>query len=304
MPLLCFQAKAQQVSGQPNLPPTLDQISDVGLCPTRDAQTIMLKGISPGPEPWQRTKLQVDADHREMFQSLEIHQLANGAGYIRFRPAANMYGTAMITVTVKDDGTTVNGGNNQLQRRFSIKLFSRPDVNASVETVDAPLSAGKQHAIATFRLSAKTSAPRASFSWFPADGIDAPQSQVTDLSTAITSGKTYYVTVTSEHGCKAIDSVVIDPHKNSQENITLAAAPNPVNHKTLVKFSIRGRDQSVTLEAFRPDGARAAHVYSGEVKANQIYLVPFDGSSLLQGVYYLRLATATSAKTLKLVVAH
>ena len=51
----------------------------------------------------------------------------NATGTLKYTPVANQHGTATITVTVKDDGGTANGGDDTKTRTFTITVNSVND---------------------------------------------------------------------------------------------------------------------------------------------------------------------------------
>src|SRR5205085_26220 len=70
------------------------------------------------------------------------YRSASSTGTLSFKPAANQFGTATITVIIRDDGGTANGGNNTIMRTFTVTVtpfndppsFEKgPDVQATDE---------------------------------------------------------------------------------------------------------------------------------------------------------------------------
>ena len=79
-------------------------------------QTIGLSGISAGPNETQPLQILVTSGNIDLIPagSISINYISPDAiGSISYTPAANKSGTAEITVTVKDDGTS----NNTIQRK-------------------------------------------------------------------------------------------------------------------------------------------------------------------------------------------
>jgi len=60
----------------------------------------------------------------------------NATGSLTFTPAANEFGTAVITVCVKDSGDTFNGGVNTKTRTFTITVNRVNDVPSFTKGAD------------------------------------------------------------------------------------------------------------------------------------------------------------------------
>ncbi|WP_448698292.1 lamin tail domain-containing protein [Mucilaginibacter sp. AW1-3] len=113
-----------------NTPPTLNAINDVTVCYTSAQQTIALTGVTPGAEATQTVILSVTSTNPALFSQLGVFTISGGTtGQINYTIAPNASGTAVVTVTVKDNGGTANGGVDTYTRSFNITVNSLPNVN-------------------------------------------------------------------------------------------------------------------------------------------------------------------------------
>jgi hypothetical protein len=105
--------------------PTLDIISDPAeILEDAGQQTISLSGISPGPlnEKTQSLIVTAASSNPELFSGPISVTFSSpySTGLLSYTPAPNKNGTAVITVTVTDDGGTANGGVNSFSRTFTV----------------------------------------------------------------------------------------------------------------------------------------------------------------------------------------
>uniref|UniRef100_UPI00292FC1EA beta strand repeat-containing protein n=1 Tax=Pedobacter heparinus TaxID=984 RepID=UPI00292FC1EA len=111
--------------------PTLAAISNQTICFTTAAQTVALTGISAGPEAAQTTGLTVSSNNAALFENLTVSG-TGAAGSLNYRiKAGAIAGTATVTVIVKDNGGTANGGADTYSRTFTITVNALPVVSVS-----------------------------------------------------------------------------------------------------------------------------------------------------------------------------
>lgn len=103
-----------------NQPPTLDAIEDIILSGLGSFE-VDLNGISDGTGNTQNVTITATSDNTAVLPDPSIGYV-NGdeTGLLDFSP--NGYGHVIITVTVKDDGGTANGGVDTIIRTFSINI--------------------------------------------------------------------------------------------------------------------------------------------------------------------------------------
>ncbi|MCA9129611.1 MAG: tandem-95 repeat protein [Planctomycetales bacterium] len=114
-----FQRTFSVFVGVDNAPPTLDAISDAVVDEDSPQQTIVLSGISAGGIEEQMLRVAVTANNGTLFSSLVTdYSSPSSFGELRFAPAPNQFGNAILIVTVEDAGPDDN--------------FATPSDNASV----------------------------------------------------------------------------------------------------------------------------------------------------------------------------
>ena len=109
-----------------NIAPTLDVIPNPApIFENAPVQTINLTGITAGGG--QSQILSVTAVSNSTLIPLAVTAVSytnpNTTGSITFTPAANAFGTATITVTVTDNGNTLNSGVNSFSRSFTVTVL-------------------------------------------------------------------------------------------------------------------------------------------------------------------------------------
>ncbi|WP_406700929.1 Ig-like domain-containing protein [Singulisphaera sp. Ch08] len=106
-----------------NVAPTLASLSNVSFPENSAAQTVNLSGISAGPGETQALTITATSSNPGLIPNPTVtYTSPNATGSLSFTPAANQSGTATITVTVTDDGGTVNGGVNTFTRTFTVTI--------------------------------------------------------------------------------------------------------------------------------------------------------------------------------------
>ncbi|SDL38070.1 gliding motility-associated C-terminal domain-containing protein [Pedobacter sp. ok626] len=112
--------------------PTLAAIANQTICYTATAQNINLTGISAGPESTQSTSLSVVGNNSALLQSLSVSG-SGATAIINYSVKTGASGTATITVTVKDNGGTANGGVDTYSRAFVLTVNALPVVSITAD---------------------------------------------------------------------------------------------------------------------------------------------------------------------------
>ncbi|AOM79687.1 Ig-like domain-containing protein [Pedobacter steynii] len=170
--------------------PTLSAIGNQTLCYTSATQTVALAGISAGPESNQTTTLSVSSSNSSLFQTLTVTGSGN-TGTLSYRLRNGASGTATVTVMVRDNGGTANGGTDTYTSSFQIT------VNAAPQLMISSNSGNQVSKGATVIL---TASGGTSYVWENSEGI------LTGQNTAILTVRprettTYTVTATNSNGC-------------------------------------------------------------------------------------------------------
>lgn len=183
----------------PNTAPTLAAIADQHICFTNAMQTVALTGITAGTETNQTVILSVSSNNPDLFSALSVTQPVGGNAVLNYSLNNSAGGTALITVTVKDNGGTSNGGTDTFSRSFT--LLGSPLPQLLIEaTPGTSVSKGQ-----TLELRASGAA---SYTWANDAGIISGWSSAT-LTVRPTQTTTYTVKGTSAAGCISTQSITI-----------------------------------------------------------------------------------------------
>ena len=109
--------------------PTLNAIADPAAI-NEDAglQSINLAGITAGTGENQPLTVTATSSNPTLIPDPTINYADPSAtGSLSYTPAANQFGTAVITVRVKDDGGTANGGTDEVTRTFTVNVNNSND---------------------------------------------------------------------------------------------------------------------------------------------------------------------------------
>ena len=115
--------------------PTIDTPSNVTINENAGQQTVNLTGITAGGGETQTLKVTASSNNTSLIATPTItYTSPNSTGTLTFTPAANTFGTATITVTVMDNGGTLNGGVDTTSVQFTVTVNQ---VAATVTAVSA-----------------------------------------------------------------------------------------------------------------------------------------------------------------------
>ncbi|MBB5438121.1 gliding motility-associated-like protein/uncharacterized repeat protein (TIGR01451 family) [Pedobacter sp. AK017] len=187
------------VLSPPNTAPTLAVIADQQVCYASAGQTIALTGITAGNEQNQTVTLSVSSNNPDLFSSLEVTPLSSGNASLNYTINNSAGGTALITVTVKDNGGTLHGGSDTFSRSFTLVAAPLPQLHIAA---DPGTSVSKGQTIALGASGAS------SYSWANAAGILGGQNSAT-LTVRPAQTTTYTVTGTSAAGCISTQEITI-----------------------------------------------------------------------------------------------
>ncbi|WP_162946175.1 gliding motility-associated C-terminal domain-containing protein [Chitinophaga barathri] len=194
-----------------NEAPTLGAITDRQFCATNADQLIGLTGITAGPESGQTLTVTVASDNNALFAVLAVD---NSDLRVRFAPGAN--GSANVTVTVKDNGGTANGGTDQATRTFRINVTS---IAAPTIVSDKGLNVSKGDVVML------TASGGVTYVWDNAPGIISGQNSAT-LTIRPQQNAVYRVTASNAAGCSASAQVSIEVKEDYKVNSANILTPN------------------------------------------------------------------------------
>ena len=120
-----------------NQTPTLTAISDPAtILMNAGVQTVNLAGITAGPGDSQTLQVTAASDNTTLIPNPTVSYTSpNTSGSITYTPVASKFGTAHVTVTVRDaglDGTMGNGDDATFSRSFTVKVDGLPVVGSAV----------------------------------------------------------------------------------------------------------------------------------------------------------------------------
>jgi hypothetical protein len=94
------------------------------ILPNAAEQTVPLTGISSGAinENQHLTIAAISSDPTLISQPAISYTSPSTTGVLRFTPLLHATGSALITVTVQDDGGTANGGQDSVTRTFQVTV--------------------------------------------------------------------------------------------------------------------------------------------------------------------------------------
>ncbi|VAW21671.1 Alkaline phosphatase, partial [hydrothermal vent metagenome] len=118
--------------------PTIDAINDVEI-DEDNASTISLTGITPGVDCDSQTVVSVTAvaDNPALITGVTVSYTAGATtGSIQLTVAPDAHGTAVVTVTVMDDGGTDNGGVDTKVATFTVTVNAVNDAPVVVGPID------------------------------------------------------------------------------------------------------------------------------------------------------------------------
>ena len=111
-----------------NLAPTINPIADPPTIPPgAGQQTVNLSGIGAGAGETQNLTITAVSDNPSLIPNPTVSYTSpNSTGTLSYTPAAGRQGTATITLTVKDDGGTANGGHDTTTVTFHVAVGQTP----------------------------------------------------------------------------------------------------------------------------------------------------------------------------------
>lgn len=103
-----------------NQPPTLNPLADVTLGENAGLQTVALSGISSGAANESQTlSVNASSSNTGLIPNPTVtYTSPNATGSLSFTPVTNQFGSATVTVTVRDSGTS----NNLVTRTFNVTV--------------------------------------------------------------------------------------------------------------------------------------------------------------------------------------
>jgi Bacterial Ig domain/Dockerin type I domain len=223
--------------------PTINTPSNVTINENAGQQTVNLTGITAGGGETQTLTVTASSNNTALINPSVTYTSPNSTGTLTFTPAANSFGTATITVTVMDNGGTLNGGVDETSVQFTVTVnqvvipptIDTPsnvtiDENAGEQTVN--LTGITSGAAGNVTLTVAASSNNTALIPTPAVTYTSPNSTgtLTFTPTANTFGTaTITVTVsddggantTSVHFTVTVNQINIPPTIDTPSNVTI-----------------------------------------------------------------------------------
>ncbi len=112
-----------------NITPTLDAIPNLAIDEDAPTQTVALSGITAGAGDNQALTVTATSSNPSLIANPTVRYTSpQSTGSLSFAPLANANGTATITVTVRDNGGTANGGVDTTSRTFTVTVRAVNDL--------------------------------------------------------------------------------------------------------------------------------------------------------------------------------
>lgn len=198
-----------------NESPTITAIGNRNTCVGTEEKVIPISGITPGPESAQTVTASITADNPQLFETLTVHLLAGGNGEIRYKLTNNNLGTVKISVTLKDNGGTANGGVDTHIEEFTLNINEFPTVAI---TSDKGSNVDKGIAVKL------TATGGVVFQWEDNSSI-VGATNTAEITVRPFVNTTYKVSVSNAGGCTSVAEFTI----NVKDNYNLVTAANLVS---------------------------------------------------------------------------
>jgi gliding motility-associated-like protein len=261
-----------------NQAPKLDTVASVVMCTNTDTHSIQLTGAS-AVETDQTYGFSVSAD-KPNFDALSV----SAAGVITYQLKAGTEGITTVTVTIKDDGGTDNGGVDTLRRTFTVTANSLPVIS---------ISSDKGIVISKGDIVHLTATGGVSYSW---DNVAGNISgELTDILVARPMDNTAYnVTVKTAENCSAVATFGIIISIDFKVDAINILTPNGDGKND--KWVIKNIDSYPNNEVSIYD--RTGRLVYTRRNYNNEWDATMNGAPLGEGTYYYIL-TIEGGKTAK-----
>jgi gliding motility-associated-like protein len=268
-----YSAIAKAITSGTNQPPTADAIADQTTCNTKDIQTVTVTGLTAGPEAGQGVTLTVNSSNNSLFESLSAGQEVNGQAEISYKIKPGVVGEADVTVTIKDNGGSHNGGTDTFTRMFKISATQL------VVTIESDLG----ETVPRGSTIVLTASGADHYAWYKGPGLLSDTTSAT-LTVRPTQGYVYKVKATTDSGCEREAQLTITPEGDFRINpVNILTPNNDGKNDTWVIWNIH----TFTDNVVNVYDAGGRIVYSQKNYKND-----WNGTSSgspLQGVYFYKI---------------
>ncbi|NIG56008.1 gliding motility-associated C-terminal domain-containing protein [Chitinophaga sp. Cy-1792] len=257
--------KVTVVASSINHAPTLDPIANQMACSGTDLHTMQLTGMSAG-DPDQTYTLVAVAD----LPVLDLLQVTtDGILTWRLKPGQTQ-GSCTVTVIIKDDGGTANGGQDTKTETFTISINKIPDVR---------LVSDKGNIISKGDIITLTASGGDTYKWIDGVTEEVTTASITAKPTKLT---TYQVVAISNQGCTDTASIEIRVLGNFVINANNVLTPNGDGHNDY--WVINGIEDYPENELTIVD--RGGRIVYSQKNYHNTWDGKVNGQQLAEGTYY------------------
>jgi gliding motility-associated-like protein len=259
--------------------PTLDPVAGQTICYTTSVQNVALTGITAGPESAQTTTVTATSSNSNLIQNITATQTGSN-GNLSYRVRSGASGTATITVTVKDNGGTDNGGVDTYSSTFVITVNPLPVIAI---TADNGNNNGAGSTEVSKGESLKLTATGGlSYVWATHSSIISGQNTAI-LTIRPRETTTYTVTATNASGCtdsKTFTVTVVEDYAKVKATNILSPNGDGYNDKWVIDNIDFYPNNEVKIfdKAGRPIYSKKGYDNSWDGSLN--------GTALAEGTYY------------------
>lgn len=254
-----------------NEAPTLAAVPAQQVCYLPVVQSIRLSGITAEPETAQMVMATVSSSNPALFTTLSVSSVSGGAATLNYQLAST--GSAIVTVTVQDNGGTANGGTDTFSQSFTLTANEMPV---------AAIASDKGTQVLKGETVTLTASGGTTYSW-----DSPPNVSGTSISAMIrlrpVQTTTYQVKVSNASGCSSNASITInvaDDYQNIHPANLLTPNGDGKNDTWVVKNIDLYPNNTVSI--FDKGGRKLLEVK----RYNNDWDGTLNGSPLAEGTYY------------------
>ena len=154
--------------------PTLNALTNRSIFQNQPPQMVSLSGISAGGGESQVLTLSATSNNQTLIPDANLtfpgYVSPSNTGSLSFMSVNGQSGTAIITVTVMDDGGTSNGGDNSVSQTFTVTVAPCPVIStANISSLTGPASPAEGSVPVTIPISTTALSPLTSPAVISAD---------------------------------------------------------------------------------------------------------------------------------------
>lgn len=266
--------------------PELNEVENQQICALSGEHAVRLTGISAGPESAQRVVLSANSSIGDAFRKLKINYSSGSEGVLSYELKDGFTGTVTITVVIKDDGGTENGGTDTFSRTFQIAVNPLPET-AITSNIGTSISKGLTAIL--------TATGGTKYVWADVNGIISGQNS-SALTVRPDKTTTYKVTAFNANGCSKEQEITINVLEDYQTlNATNILTPNGDGAND--SFVIRNIDMypGNTVRIYD----RGGKLLYNTMNYNNDWKGTVNGSPLPTGTYYYIVDFGKGKQTIK-----